>query len=208
MHPHHERADLDTVEIYESPKELPDMRFWTDSPESAAKYMVQLKADETFKQVGDFNGSPIYSSGNFFLFSEVSGQISFMVRWERHPFPGNRGDYVTQIALWRDRLLGQKGLSEYVFWNFIFQMTHSVMTDGSQTKTGKQFWKSRASDALQRNGVSLYLVNVRDYSARLISNTRQYTEAALQAYGSEDRHRDLRLLITDKGLRGLNLTSW
>lgn len=207
-HPDHQFMGLDTIEILESPRELPGMKFWTDDPATADEYTAKLKEDPSCKKVGEYNGWPIFSSSNFY-FSEVDGKISFMVRWEKHAFPGNRGDYVVQIALWRSRLGGQEGITKYVFWNFIFQLTHAVMTDASQTKMGKAFWQTRASEVLRKigapSGVSIYLVNLREFTAKKLDDPGDYSGAIAVAYGRTDFHKDLRMLITDHGLHGLTL---
>jgi hypothetical protein len=195
----------DTAEIFESPKNIGDLPFWADNDSLNRGKLEQLKADPSFKEVGDFNGIPIYWSQQYF-FTTHEGKVSFMVKCMDHPFPGKLSAAVVQIALWRERLAGQKGITEHVFWNHVYPIHRAVMTDNAQTSHGRQFWRARIGEAT-RKGTQVYVVNLDRMIAKPVKSdsSSAYDEIATSVYGDDDRHRDLRVLITDQELTGFEI---
>jgi hypothetical protein len=192
----HKYVSVDTFELYESPFEIDDLITWAEDPAKNAGRLEKLKEDPSFKEIDQYNGDPIYSSGNH-IFALKGAKISFFVQWIEHNFPGSNSKYATQIMVWRDRLDVQEGITKHVFWNILYPKNNAIMTDSSQTKQGRQFWRSRVGDALGKN-IPVYFVNLGSWEARLIKDTNDYERAAKEAYGREPHHYRLRLLITQQ----------
>ncbi len=187
-----------TIELFESPKTIVDTTFGLENEPENAKRLAYLKAQPDYKQVGEYQGTLIYKSGDFY-FSEYEGRLmGYMARIETKTLPGD-SRYVTQIALWRKPIHSPEYIAGYVFWTLLFPLHGAIMTDSSQTRLGKRFWEQRVGDALTKS-LFVYLLDTRALTAKPIRSAADYTRGVDSAYGNTDRHKDYRLLITDKAL--------
>jgi hypothetical protein len=184
-----------TAEIYESPKEIPDMSFAVNNPGRGGEWLAKLKADGAH-QIDTYKEVPIYSSGNY-IYTEQDGALTYFVKWEDRPMPGKRGKYVTQIAIERSPSRGEIGLVSYVFWNHLLKMHGAIMTDNAQTRLGKQFWGRQVHRAFVENHTYVYYVDLSDNSYSRLNDIGEYEKAMERAYGKDNQHRQRRILITN-----------
>jgi hypothetical protein len=197
-HPHHQHISYVTAELFESPKEIADMRFAVEDETRGKEWLAKLLAEPDHQIVGEFGGVPIHRASNYF-FTEKDGRLSYFVRFEEKRFPLTKDRYVTQIAVEADRVTAPTGVASYVFFEYLLPMHGAVMTDNAQTRLGKIFWQRQVKLAIER-GDAVFFIDTTNRVARKIFDRQSYDNAARDAYGTLDRHRNLRLLITTKPL--------
>ena len=203
----HDKLNFVTAELYESPKEMPDMDFGlSDTGESKRRFGL-LRSGESCKKIGEFKGLDIFeaddSVGKHFIFTggnPEQDRLSYCVTWEDRAFPGSRVEYVTQIAVARNKVFTPPGLSAYVFWNCLYPKHHAIMTDNAQTRLGRSFWQNQVYTAID-TGIPVYFVDLSKPEAIPVRDHDGYLSVVDTIYGRTERHKDLRLLITDKPLK-------
>jgi hypothetical protein len=198
----HANLHVATRPIFESPIEMPEWDFGMDNLEFNAERLRTLRKAVSFKQVGAYEGVPIYSARDC-LFAVVDEHIVYFVKVANIQFPGAKGRYVTQVALWRTGAFDTaRGLTAYIFWELLLPRQGAIMCDDHQTAGGRKFWENRVGEAAKR-GAHVYLVDLADPVATEITSGHGYLAACQQAYGTADRHKHLRLLITQAPLTAI-----
>lgn len=198
----HDKLNFVTAELFESPKEMPDMDFGMKDDTEAKRRLALLLAEPDCKEVGTYQQVPIYaatSGGKNFIFGSTGERLIYSVTWEDRQFPGLRGKSVTQIAVWKYAVMSPPGLASHVFWKILFPKHNAIMTDNAQTRLGRDFWRDQVFIAL-RDNVPVYFVNLQQNEARRVKDGVDYERAAAEAYGRDDRNKHLRLLITSVSL--------
>jgi hypothetical protein len=104
-----------------------------------------------------------------------------------------------QILVWKS--IGYPdlltGLPSYIFFNILLPKTGTIVTDYQQTNAGRRFWGDRISTALSI-GKYVYYVNFQpDRVLQQITNIQQLEDLSPSIYGSHQKYKQRRLIITD-----------
>lgn len=114
------------------------------------------------------------------------------------------GPAAQQVAVWRDPFEKiSRGVTERIFFDYLLQNYHTVITDSMQTPDGERFWEYRIGDAFDRTGVYVYYVSfIAPKEIIEIKNDQQLRDIAnnKQIWGEAHANQARRIIITTKQL--------
>jgi len=191
-------AELVDRLLFESPRDIDSVDFGLSDPIKEARLVYDLNRDSRTNVIGTYAGLELKKCGHTIFVMSDTRRLLYFVKFVDKSYSALRGRHVTQIAVWR-RAGTPSGLAKHVFWEYLFPIHCTIMTDSMQTAQGRYFWGDRVQEALQ-SGHLVYRVNVLKRERSPIRSFDEFEAWRRTVYGAEDKHEQERVIITDNPL--------
>ena len=128
------------------------------------------------------------------IYAVKDNKIIFLVTLEENELKDYGLKYVTQIEIWRSRR-GAIGISDYIFWKYVFSKYDTVVSDESQTENGKTFWEG-ITEIGKDKGLFVYRIDT--WNKQIIKSKSRDDMFGKDTYGVGDFFKRFRLILTKK----------
>jgi len=182
--------------LQESPRDIPAISFGMEDPVAMARLVSKLDQHKNRHIIGTFDGIDLIKSGRFIYAKDEYG-LTYFVQFQDEKYSALPGRHVTQIAVWS--LGGHPGLSTYVFWNHLFPIHGTIMTDAQQTQRGRNFWIGVVKQAFKKN-LFIYRVDLIGRGIDQLHSYEDFVKWSSTLYGEHKRHENERIVVTDAPL--------
>ena len=181
--------------LQEAPRDITATDFGMSDAARRVQFVSKLKRDKRARVIDHFGGLALVKVGRTIYVENEEG-LTYFVQWADRKYAALPGRHCTQIAVWR-RAGTIPGLASRVFWQHLFPIHGTLMTDATQTTDGKNFWADRVQDAL-RQKLYVYRVNLVQHLVTPVKSMPEYEQWRVKMYGQEKKYELENLVITDK----------
>lgn len=171
-------------------------QFEEQDPETGAFILEQLESLQGLRTVSTYAGLPVQRVGNSIFVERPDGTLAYFVQWADVKYESLPGRHVTQLAVWRASRRSLPGIAAHVFWQHLFPIHHTVVSNGQQTEAGVRFWEYRIWEALEK-GLFVFRVNLAEPVVfTRIDSIGKLDELFPVLFGPDETSRQERMVIT------------
>lgn len=189
--------------LLEMPRIISDLKFSKnldlDNISVNNQYYKKLKNRYT-KQLKTLDENIVlYSTkkNEFFVLDNEKQEVLYYLIYNTVDISLINSKLIYQSCVWRSPgNISVAGIASNIFWNYLFEITGYIITDGLQTNKGRRFWTYRIQEALTKN-INVYYIDLHDESTLLkIENSRDFSNISSDLYGNTIQHEDRKIIIT------------
>lgn len=188
--------------IMEMPKIISPISFGLedDTKNRLLAHELLGKKQETLEKG---NGFELFLTGDKFngyiaLYVDEIDLLGYVIKY-RAGKSALVGKTITQVALWRrgGGTLHVPGITRRVFFDHLLKIWPTIMSDGQQTPSDEEFWRSRMAEA----SIGSYRVGILNFSTKTVKWWDRAGPFSVwlketEGWGKENKHEYMRYLIS------------
>lgn len=187
--------------IIEMPQIIPPLD--GHDTESIRKFCLKNYRDKVAKSVELLsNTATLYHIGNNdsgIYFSELNGDIGYYAKYsnvQMHTKLVKHEYGIRQVLINSYPNMGPAkiGVGKHIFWNYLYPIYNTLISDSQQTENGRSFWEYRIVEALERN-IPVCMVNTNDLTRVEISSIDDIPHLQQSIWGTQNWFQRVVLII-------------